>query len=896
MIKTTAMFSAHTIHVLHIVVRDFFITLIILLAAGFFWLTHGISIEKLDLGRYKIEGLYIKLDKKLTLKAKEITLPRQKAKPSFERVDKTFDTIKYLLTFFDTIMLEKINFKNNHLTLLYADDILYITSDVYEIAGNIERHGQTLVADVSLLYLKKEDVSLTGKLRYDLTSHELDTKGSFDGYGIKGDFSALKRGESINYRLSTETFTDPVPLVSRFALPKGIKVWITDKVRARQYRVDYLTGRVILDGERIDIDTETLQGKVRFSDLNITYKEGIPPVHADAMDLLYQKGTLYFTLVKPMHKERRLDGSSVVITHVAGGGDPVLTLDLHLLSPLDSEVQKILKAYHLTIPLLHTGKMNRVELLLHIPLVSTQKKIQAEVDAVLDKGIVTIDGFPFHIEAGNLHYKAGQAVLSKVVVNEPWYKGVVEGEIDIKKRRARLLLDTKTFALGEKKAPFLVVQNKKVPMKLSYGKSLGIEIPSMDLKISRQKQQWYIELSDLSKLTPYLKKNPLALSGGSLTFRSKDMRQFTFEGNVKEKSCFLYEKNDRCYASIPVEGTINTKTKRFDLYAFGKRLYIDMATRRIKLDRINIDLKVLLNEKKMFKKGKPGSGLDKKLVIMGKKSQLRYAPYRLILDSYDIEMLPGGNIKAIGSLDGDIVKFTKKKNHFSLQALRIKDKMLHPLINFRGLKQGRYSLKKEGDPDKRMKGRIIIEGGVLSDFKAYSNTLAFINTLPALATLHSPGFSDKGFKIEEGVVEYTMTPEKIHFDSVYLKGNSATVAGEGSVDLVSKKIDIKLAIMTVRELGSIVGKIPLFGYILMGEDNSMTVGLEITGTLDNPKVNTSVAKDILTLPLQILKRTITAPAHLETGEKKPKSLPEKEKNRVSSPPRQQKREGYMDAL
>jgi len=222
----------------------------------------------------------------------------------------------------------------------------------------------------------------------------------------------------------------------------------------------------------------------------------------------------------------------------------------------------------------------------------------------------------------------------------------------------------------------------------------------------------------------------------------------------------------------------------------------------------------------------------------------------------------------MGILDGDVVKFTRKGKRFFIQALRVKDKLLHPLINFKGLKGGRYSLKKEGDPDRVMKGRIIIEGGVLSDFKAYSNTLALINTIPALATLHSPGFSKKGFKIKEGVIEYTMTPEKITFTSVYLKGNSATVVGKGDVYLESGKLDIDLAILTVRELGSIVGKIPLLGYILMGEDNSMTVGLKVTGTLNDPKVRTSVAEDILTLPFRILKRTLTSPAHLGTHPQK----------------------------
>lgn len=205
-----------------------------------------------------------------------------------------------------------------------------------------------------------------------------------------------------------------------------------------------------------------------------------------------------------------------------------------------------------------------------------------------------------------------------------------------------------------------------------------------------------------------------------------------------------------------------------------------------------------------------------------------------------------------------------------------------------------------------MKGRIIIEGGILSDFKAYSNTLAFINTLPALATLNRPGFSSEGFKIEEGVIDYIMTPQKIVFESVYLKGNTATVVGKGTVWLTgTKKVDVDLAIQTVREFGKVVGKIPLLGYILMGDDNSMTVGLKIGGTLDDPKVSTSVAKDILTLPLEILKRTINAPAHMSIPKQKAPDIPDshrkpeskqKEQNKENGRQKQQHAEGTPHAV
>jgi len=860
-------------------VRSFFIALTILLAALFFWLIHGIEIDKLDVGRYKIDGLYIKLDKKLTLKAREITLPKSKAAPSFDRVDKTFDQIKYLLTFFDTIMLEKINFENNHLTLLYADDVLYITSDVYEIAGNIERKGSKLIADVSLLYIKKEDVTISGKLSYDLKTNELETGGKFDAFGIKGHFRAVKRKDQVIYALNTERFDDLKPLIKRIQLPEVIEAWVIDKVRAKHYKVEYIKGKVAVKGQNVKVDFGALKGKVRFDDVTIRYKDGIPPATAKTLMLRFKNGNLSFDLTEPTYKGRDLNGTRVVIKHIVGPLSPVLILDLHVVTPIDKKVEEILHAYRLNIPVTHTGKANRVHVNLKIPLGKTSKKLKAKVDVVLDKGLLTVDTFPFHVLGGKVTYENGMVALKGVKIDETWYQGGVNGSIDIAKKSADLLLDIERAALGDKKSPFLVIKKKKkVPMILFYGTPLRLAFPSFKVTAVKQKDDLKITLEDLTKVVPYLKQNVLAVKGGNLVVETTDLNRYTFKGTLKKDICFFYEKSDICYTSVPVEGSVDVKSGNLDFYAFNKRFHADIAKGVVQIKNLNVDLKRLLQEQKKLKQAalKNKSLLNKKFVIVGKNSHLRYGPYKLVMDSYDIEILPNGNIKAIGSIDGDVVKFTKKGDNFFLQALRVKDKMLHPLINFTGLKNGRYSLKKEGNPDKLMKGRIIIEGGVLSDFKAYSNTLAFINSLPALATLSSPGFSNKGFKIKEGVIEYTMTPEKITFTSVYLKGNSATVLGKGTVDLKSKKLNINLAIMTARELGKVVGKIPLIGYILMGDDKSFTVGLKITGTLENPKVNTSVAKDIVSLPLQILKRTITAPAHM--GGKKqvaPTNLPPK---------------------
>ncbi len=59
----------------------------------------------------------------------------------------------------------------------------------------------------------------------------------------------------------------------------------------------------------------------------------------------------------------------------------------------------------------------------------------------------------------------------------------------------------------------------------------------------------------------------------------------------------------------------------------------------------------------------------------------------------------------------------------------------------------------------------------------------------------------------------------------------------------------------------------------MGEDKSMTVGLKITGSLSQPKVQTSASNELLKLPLDIIKRTLQSPAHIINKTTKPEKKP-----------------------
>jgi hypothetical protein len=827
------------------------------------WLLAGIKLDTFKVADYNVDGLYIKLDKKLTLKADYVTIPKSKAEPSFNNVHETLERVKYILTFFDYIELKNLVFDNNTMKIIFSKDYLLIDSQDYRISGNISHEDNMLKATIPILNIKEHNLTMSGKFTYDLHEDILTTQGQFLLNDIAGVFNAGKEENQIDFVLKSNTFTDLRPIINKFDLQEVVRSWVLDKVEAKSYKLLSLSGKGSIINKQFKMDLDALKGEALFSEAKIHFKENLEPVLAPSFILSYHSGGLYFDLKEPTYEDISLQGSKVSILNLRNRHTN-LKLKIRADSRYDSIMENLLKAYDIDLRLNQTSGKVDVLFMADIGLKNNYKDFFVNVN--FGRGDVWLEKVKLPVEKGNVQYKKGFITLKDIYLNDVLYEGKLNGKIDLQKKKADLILDAKTITFGDEKEKFFVLKDQKLPFVLNYTKEMDITIPKLSIKITNKEEETSIRLNDLSKIKPYLPDPGPLEEGGNMEIKTKDFKTYTFKGMLKRTSCFLYEKDDQCKTRVPFQGTVTHKG--LDFYAFNKRFYYNKENSQVELTNLNFDLEKYLDTKKKKAKKKETEKKDtlkesKSLIVLGKNSQLRYGDYSLVTDSYDVELKPNGDIKAIGSSSGDIIKFSKKQELLSIQALRIQDKALHPLINFKGLQHGRYTLKLSGYPEETMNGEIIVEGGVMKDFKAYNNTLAFINTIPALASLKNPGYSVQGFTIEEGLAEYRMVKKnKIIFDSIYIKGTSATIAGTGEIDLEKKTINLNLAIQSGRELGKLVGSLPLVGYILMGKDKSMTFGLQITGTLDNPKVKTSAGEDIFMLPLKILKRALESPEHI----------------------------------
>jgi hypothetical protein len=836
----------------------------------YLFLKEGISINNLKLGSFHIDKLYLKLDKKLIIKAKKITIPQRKGKTKIPNLEKGLNQVKNTLRYFQSIELQEVEFKDNHYTIYYADKIFYMKTDQIEIAAkDVDYIDDKLYATFDLIYIKKFDIRLSAKVMYDIKNNNIMIRGKANYRDINSDFIINKKQDRLYYALNSQEFTQLKPLIEQFPIPEQISVWITDNVKAKKYKLIELKGIVQVDEDGVKVLPNTISGKAILTDVDIKFHKNLDVVKTSKVGVSFKDGNLTFDIKDPLYKDKVLDEAKLSIVNLIKQPS-LLLLDLKLHTAFDNKIQEILESYHIKVPLIQTKGISQAEL--HLAIELKAQKVTFSGDITIDNSLIEIGKVKLPIKRGKVHLQKDIITLSNILLSSSWYDSLVDGDIYLKKKVAKLSLDINRVELGDNGKKFFAMKKSKQPLILNYNKALSIELPKLTSKLSlpNKSKKTHISIKNLNLIKPYLANLPLSINGGDLNIETVDFINYNFSGSLSRDDCFFYKENSVCITKIPISGTLTKSGLVF--YAFDKNLAYNSNLSQITLNSLNFDLKKFFDTDKEISNNKD-TDKKKKLMIVGNNSTIRHGENQLVSDRYNLNIESNEKFVFTARLDQDKVKIIKDQNTLSVRADNITDKMLHPLINFNGLKGGIYSIKTYRNREKITKGTITIKGGVMRDFKTYNNLIALINTIPSLATLNSPGFSNKGFNIKQGTIKFTLTQKRLLLDSVLIEGSSSSISGSGTIDLTSKEIEVDLAILTAREAGKLISSLPVVGYILMGENKSMTVGLKVTGTLDNPKVETNPVKDVLLIPFKMLLRTMSAPSHLQekTKEKKKKT-------------------------
>jgi hypothetical protein len=255
------------------------------------------------------------------------------------------------------------------------------------------------------------------------------------------------------------------------------------------------------------------------------------------------------------------------------------------------------------------------------------------------------------------------------------------------------------------------------------------------------------------------------------------------------------------------------------------------------------------------------------LSLNAKNSFIYFTPQRRALaDTISLYTNDSGLYARLKHRDGMAI-FELKNNKFYLYGTRFGDLFMRHLLALAEYRGGELSFHVNGTTSEAH-GVMRINNTVIKDYKLMNNILAFINTVPSLATFSLPHYSDKGMEVKNAYASFHYNDGLVKVDGVKVDSQEIDIAGNGVIDYVKETVDMKLNLIT--DAGENVSKIPIVGYILVGEKGDVTTTLKISGNMNDPKVSSDIAKGIVVAPFKMILRTITLPFSIFDKDKKKK--------------------------
>jgi hypothetical protein len=823
----------------------------LLLVLTLYFLRQGITVESLQIGPYKVEGLYLKLDKKLIAKVHYLKIPAGKKSFDVSQIETQLDRIKMLSAYFQYIAFDDIVQEGNHYRVLYQDHVIYLSNNDYEIAGTIRRDGNVIEGEIPFFYDKKYKLRMNGTYHYDYRKNILALRGDYAISGIAGKFQAKRTGERIRFHLNTLPFKQIKPLLDNLDADADTHEWLADRITAETFQIHSLEGEISVTARGgYELKPMSVIAKAVIKKASVRFEDALQPAVLDVAEITMKRNVLYFTFQKPMYAGRTLKGTTLYLTNLLGTKPLKIHLELKANTPYDKTIARILKVYDITLPLKQHSGTTRSSIVLDV--VAKTGKTVFKGRTQLSKSKIDLYGIPVAVRKGEVTYDDHRVTLHKVDASTEWLHAVVGGTLKLNAKSAVLSADVKRLVVGGK-TPFLSMKDKrKVPVRLNWKKQTRIDLPLYKTRITLGKKKGYtLTCSDIRPILPYLKGLPSGIKSGSTTIKTNDNKHYRFSGKVTWPTSYLYDKKGPI-TLFPFAGTYQNNAR---VSLLNGRIAYNGTRNEIKLKQLYIDGKKLLDQ------NKKSNSKATKVQVKGTQILIRYEKYVLLTDRFSLRV-NGKNTIFVATKDGDTVRVELNGNAIVVKAHRIKAPMLRALVNFGGLKGGHYSLDLQGNLKGTMRGVITIEGGIVSSFKTYNNLIALFNTVPSLSSLSNPGFSKQGFEVRTGRIEFHMVNNRIYFDMIYIDGKSAAISGKGTVSTLNGAINMDLAVRTARGLGKLIGSLPIVGYILMGKDKSITTGVKVTGTLENPKVTTNVVMETLLAPFGMFIRTLKSPAHI----------------------------------
>ncbi|TLT06097.1 DUF3971 domain-containing protein [Aliarcobacter thereius] len=406
-------------------------------------------------------------------------------------------------------------------------------------------------------------------------------------------------------------------------------------------------------------------------------------------------------------------------------------------------------------------------------------------------------------------------------------------------------------------------------LKLKVDDTINIFLDKYEVTIANSEEKKETELP--KNLRVELNNSILDLFGTKIRLKEADV-------NFDEESNIYFNANARIPKKVPVVIKKDNKEIR----------YLDLTgsyiNNKVKIETKNGDLKAKIdgNNYTLFTKDyeiyytlpkddnkakKTSSKWDIKLNLSGENTTVVLNnEHKLRASKYNANITE--NRKFI-YIEDDETKFTYSENdkkYFDIYLSKASSKFVNNLSNKEAIDGGYLDFYANGTM-KNLKGQLFIKDTKVKELSTINNILFFIQTSPALI---NPLFAipavlnidDIGhYEIEKGSIKllYSDNMNVLYLNDINLIGNGMDLEGNAYVNLNNNNIYADLNLIFMKTYTNVVNVLPIVNYILLGENRRVDSRIKVSGDLKDPKIESNLLGDSLSAPVNILKRTITAP-------------------------------------
>jgi len=639
-------------------------------------------------------------------------------------------------------------------------------------------------------------------------------------------------------------------------------------------------GTIFLDLDTIDLENRS---SAIVENLELQFDKKVKKVFAKKVFVTFENNQIDLTFEKPFYDT--VDMTNSKVSYLLNTN--TLKLYLKTNSLFNDSLKNILSQYNINIPITQHSGINQLSTNISIPF--SQGNFFIETDVKSKDTIIESYGHKFDVTNLLLHYDINENILKgNFYLNNYKYKDINFTNSQI---GYRVLFDETittnifTEAMNLKyddidlKLNSLNANFEDLNMSLKGNITDSNETDSINLKFTNKTDFDSNTSSGVVKINSLKYDNLLDVSHKNISY---DMN---FEQNtsiiVPELELYYFkDKNNNSHIL-----KINNPNRLIDAFTFidhdsKKKGTIevhstDLNDTIIAIDNVNLDInssyfQSFINTKERFE-----LPIFPKLEISYNNSILNYNSYtidfenlRLRTDKNDLKFkMIKDDTKIIATIQNGIIE-----SH----AINATDKYVNAFLNKEFLKGGYLNLNIYGEDINFLMGDIDLHKTTIKNVTIINSLTTFVNTTPAiinpllaLPTLYrmsETGFDTNGYYLEDGSgsFHYSLPLRQLDLFDLFTNGTMSNFIINSHVNFKTREIQANADISFLKDFTNTINYIPVLGYLFLGDNGEIHTTVDISGTLDNPELETHTVKEgtqgvtnflqrILTLPLQPFK-------------------------------------------